>query len=362
MRLALLAVAALLAGRAAAGGAQPPSAPDSVRTASSGLRVQAGTLVRPDTVDVGDPFIFVVTVAVPAEARVEWPTITDSAAVVAMRGPVRIIDEGTKRGMRRERAEYELAAWDVGSLPLGLDDAVVRYGSTTLRVPLADARVMVRSVLPGDTTLHVPKPARALFPRVVPWWQQWWPALLVLAALGLLWWLWRRRRRIAAAAPVTPLDPYLRAQHDFERLERLALADAGEAGRAVALALDVLRLYLVARVPTARLSLTSGEVLDVLAADERVPHDRLRSLLIDADSIKFAARIVSPSRAREMAAEARALVEAIEQAEVARRAAEAAAREAALAAEAAARREAEEAARKASRQPSRGARGPKAGV
>jgi hypothetical protein len=352
MRLALLAVAALLAGRAAAGGAQPPSAPDSVRTASSGLRVQAGTLVRPDTVDVGDPFTFVVTVAVPAEARVEWPTITDSAAVVAMRGPVRIIDEGTKRGMRRERAEYELAAWDVGSLPLGLDDAVVRYGSTTLRVPLADARVMVRSVLPGDTTLHVPKPARALFPRVVPWWQQWWP--------------WRRRRRIAAAAPVTPLDPYLRAQHDFERLERLALADAGEAGRAVALALDVLRLYLVARVPTARLSLTSGEVLDVLAADERVPHDRLRSLLIDADSIKFAARIVSPSRAREMAAEARALVEAIEQAEVARRAAETAAREAAreaaLAAEAAARREAEEAARKASRQPSRGARGPKAGV
>lgn len=362
MRLAMLAVAVLLAGRAAAGGAQPPSAPESGRAASSGLRVQAGTLVRPDTVEVGDPFTFVVTVSVPAEARVEWPTITDSAAVVAMRGPVRIIDEGTKLGMRRERAEYELAAWDVGTLPLGLDDAVVRYGSTTMRVPLTNATVMVRSVLPGDTTLHVPKPARALFPHVVPWWQQWWPALLVLAALGLLWWLWRRRRRTAAAAPAVPLDPYQRSQHDFERLERLALADAGEAGRAVALALDVLRMYLVARLSTARLSLTSGEVLDALADDERVPHDRLRSLLIDADSIKFAARIVSPSRAREMAAEARALVEAIEQAEVARRAAEAAAREAALAAEAAARRDAEEAARKASRQPSRGARGPKAGV
>lgn len=340
---------------------QPPASPEA-RTPAPGARVQVATLVRPDTVEVGDPFTFVVTVAVPADARVEWPTIRDSTAVVAMRGPVRIIDEGTTLGTRRERAEYDLAAWDVGALSLGLDEATVRHGSTSVRVPLSEAKVVVRSVLPGDSTLHVPKPARGLFPRVVPWWQQWWPALLVLGALAALWWWWRRRRRTAAATPPVPLDPYLRAQHAFARLERLALADAGEAGRAVALALDVLRRYLVARVPAAQLSLTSDELLAAVADDDRIPHDRLRSLLVDADSIKFAARVVSAPRSREMAAEAQALVDAVEQSEQARRAAELAAQQAALDAEALARRDAEESARKASRRPSRDVRGPKAGA
>lgn len=356
---------ALLATMLSGGGTerlQPPPVAPEVRTAQTGARIQAGTLVRPDTVEVGDPFTFIVTVAVPSDARVEWPTIKDSAAVVAMRGPVRIIDEGMKLGTRRERAEYELAAWDVGALPLGLDDAVVRYGETTLRVPLRDAQVVVRSVLPGDTTLHVPKPARDLFQRVVPWWQQWWPALVVLAALGLLWWLWRRARRPKSAVAASPLDPYARALHEFERVERLALADIGETGRAVSLSIDVLRHYLVARLPEARLSLTTGELLPVSADDDRVPHDRLQSLLVDADSIKFAARAVSASRARDLSAEARALVEAVEQAEQARRAAEAAAREALRDAEERARREAEEAARKSSRRPPSNTRGPEAGV
>lgn len=326
---------------------------------SNGAKVRAGSLVRPDTVEVGDPFTFVVTVVVPANARVEWPAIQDTAAVVAMRAPVKVIDEGTKLGSRRERAEYTLSAWDVGSLPLRMPDAVVRYGQTTMRVPLGDARVFVRSVLPGDSTQHVPKPARDLFERVVPWWQLWWPALLVLAAIGLLWWLWRRRKRVRAAA-VRPagLDAYGRAVHEFDRLDRLGLADAGEAGRYVALALDVMRLYLAQRVSGALLSLTSGELMEVLANDTRIPHDRLWSLLADVDGIKFAARMVSPSRARELAATARGIVDDIEQRERARRAAEEAARKAAEAAAAREKQEAEELARKASRAP----RGPRSGA
>jgi hypothetical protein len=238
-------------------------------------------------------------------------------------------------------------------------DAVVRYGETTLRVPLGNAKVFVRSVLPGDSTQHVPKPARDLFPRVVPWWQQWWPALVVLAALALLWWLWRRRRGAAAVKPVSgPLDPFARAQHEFDRLERLGLADAGEAGRWVALSLDVLRLYLAARLPAAALSLTSGELIDSIGDDPRVPRDRLWSLLADIDGIKFAARLVSPTRARELAAEARAVVEQVEGAEQARRAAEVAARQAAAAQAAREKQESEERARRASRT----ARGPKAGA
>lgn len=345
---------------------QPPVSParstgvdTTFLTPSNGARVRAGTLVQPDTVEVGDPFTFVVTVAVPANARVEWPTLSDSSAVVAMREPVRVVDEGTKVATRRERAIYTLSAWDVGPQSLNMPDAVVRYGSTSMRVPLGNARVFVRSVLPGDSTQHIPKPARDLFPRVVPWWQQWWPALVVLAALGLLWWLWKRRRRVAAARTVVgALNPFARAIHEFERLERLGLADAGEAGRYVALAVDVMRLYLATREPAATLSLTSGELREVLGNDPRVPHDRLQSLLADVDGIKFAARMVSPARARELAAGARAIVEHIEQVEQARRAAAEAAQRAAAAAAAREQQDVEESARRASRKP----RGPRSGA
>lgn len=328
-------------------------------TPTGKARVRAGTRVSADTVEVGDPFTFVVSVSVPADARVEWPTIADSAAMVAMRGPARIVDEGTKLGMRREKAEYTLSAWDTGSQPLNMPDVVVRLGATATRVPLTNARVFVRSVLPGDSTQHIPKPARDLFPRVVPWWQQWWPALLVLAALGLLWWLWKRRRRAGAARTVpVPLDVYARALHEFDRLDKIGLADAGEAGRYVALSVDVMRLYIGTRVPDAALSLTSAELLDVLADDSRVPHDRLLSLLADVDGIKFAARMVSPARARELASGARAIVEEIERVEQERRAAEEAARKAKAAAALREKQESEELARRASRKP----RGPKTGA
>ncbi len=332
----------------------PPVSPG-VLTPPTGSRVKAGFLVRPDTVEVGDPFTLIVTVVVPEGARIEWPTIDDTTAMVVSREPAKVTEESMRSGGRTERAEYALTAWNVGVLPIGLKDAVVRYGTITLKVPLNDASVFVQSVLPGDSSLHKPKPPRDLFPRVVPWWQRWWPALLVLAALAMLWWLLKRRRKSAGATPYAVLDPYARAVHDFERLDRLALADAGERGRYVALAIDVLRTYLALRSPAAVLSLTSSELIDAVADDERVPRDQLISLMADGDGIKFARRIVSGTRARELAAEARAVVEQTEAAERARRAAEEARRAAAVKAERDAKEQDEDDARRKSRRPTAGA-------
>ncbi len=285
-------------------------------------RVRSGLLVRPDTVMVGDPFTLVVTVMVPASARIEWPVIEDTAAVVGMRAPVSVTS-ASDGPMRRETATYSLAAWDVGSLALGVPDPTVRYGTTTLRVPIDSARVFVKSVLPGDSSLHVPKPGKGMFPRVIPWWERWWPVAAVIAGLLLLWWLFRRRKPTKARTAAAPLDVFARAIHDFERLDRLSLTDAGERGRAVALAVEILRSYLVARVPDAALSLTSSELLDATNLDERVPHERLFYLLDDADAIKFARRVVNGARAKELTGEARAIVEQIEAAEQARIKAEA---------------------------------------
>ena len=283
--------------------------------------IRAGTLVRPETVSVGDPFVFVVSVEVPTGARIEWPSITDTLAVVAMREPVRVTS-AENGPARTETATYSLASWDVGALPIGLADAVVHLGDKTLRVPMSAARVVVKTVLSGDSTLHKPKPAKTLFPRLLPWWKRWWPALAIIAALSLLWWIWSRRNRAGASDRRSQLDVYARALHDFERLERLALVDAGEGGRFVALAVEILRTYLSARIPNAALSRTTSELVVVMADDIRVPIATLLTLLEDSDAIKFARRSVTPVRARALAADARAIVEQIELAERARVAAE----------------------------------------
>ena len=332
--------------------AQVPAQPAPQQESAS--RVRSGFLVKPDTVTVGDPFTLIVTVVVPRGARVDWPTIADSTAVVAMRAPTVIVEEATGGATRTERAEYQLAAWDVGTLPIGLPNATVRDGATVVRVPLAAARVFVRTVLPIDTAKHVPQPARDLFLREVPWWERWWLAALIAALIAGLWWLWRRRRTNTVGASRLLLDPFARALRDFDQLEALKLADAGEHGRSVALAVDIVRDYLQARAPLAALSLTSAEVRTLCADDTRIPHDRLWTLLSDADGIKFAGRSVSTARATELLAEARAVTVAIEDADVAQRAAAAAARAAAVVAETAARQAADDEARQQSRRPKAG--------
>ena len=295
-------------------------------------KVRAGLLVRPDTVNVGDHFELIVKVVVPSGARIEWPTIEDTAALVVMRSPVRIDATELPDG-RTETASYALTAWDIGSLPIGLPDAIVRFGGTMMHVPLATARIVVQTVLPGDTTLHKPKPAKELFPRVVPWWEQWWPVFVVLAALALLWWLYRRRRRYVAVRSAKPIDVYARAMHDFDRLHALALVDAGEGGRYVALAVEVLRSYLAARIPVAQLSHTTAELLQVTSTDARVPAALLASVLGQSDAVKFGQHAVLGADARALAAQARAIVDAIEQADLAKRAAEDAERKAKVLAE-----------------------------
>jgi hypothetical protein len=201
----------------------------------------------------------------------------------------------------------------------------------------------------------VPKPARPLFPRVVPWWEMWWPAAAVVATLALLWWLWRKGRRRVVRKTVANVDVFANAMHDFDRLQRLALADVGECGRAVALALEIVRSYLSARVTGAALSRTSVELLATIGADRRVPRERLTALLTEADAIKFAQQTVTSVRARELQDEAKSIVEVVEQAEQARRKADEDARTAAARAAADERKDEEDAARRRSRRPKAGA-------
>lgn len=346
------ALAAVTTGRIAVAQARGIVPPPAI---APEYHVQSGMLVRPDTVRIGDTFELIITVVVPTSARVEWPSLDDTTAAVVMRAPFHI--DGVERASnRRETATYALTAWGIGDLPVGLPDAIIRFGEAMIHVPLAAAHVYVKTVLPGDTSLHKPKPAKILFPRVLPWWERWWPAAVVLAALALLWWFYRRSKTAVARRRATPIDVYARALHDFDRLDRLSLPDAGEGGRFVALAVEILRTYLAARVPHATLSRTSAELLQLTENDARIPAPALAALLAESDAVKFARRDVTGARAHELAGEARAIVGVIERAEVARRAAIEAERVANKRAEERTAQTTDDEARRRSRRPTAGAR------
>ena len=291
--IALLGLLALLQAPAT----QPPAAP------------QIAVSLRPDTVTVGDPFTLSIRIRAPRGSVIEFPVGPDSG------GPVELLDPRVITPFSADTAasdpvdqvaRYRMAAWETGPLPITLGSATVRMSGRSVELAVGEQEVIVRSVLPADTTLHVPKPARGIFGPVVPWWWPWLP-ILVAAALvgGLLWWWWRRRRRAATPAIV---DPYELAEREFARIEALGLLEAGERGRFVALMVEVLRDFLAARVTTAHPSLTSTELLQVMRSTAEVPVDRLTPVLSETDLIKFARRPVSTERARQLAREARAIV------------------------------------------------------
>jgi len=270
--------------------------------------VRIGVTVRPDTVTVGEPFTIVVRVQVPAGSRVEFPQATDSQATVELLDPPLSRAATTvSPGVEEHVTGYRAAAWDVGMLPVKLSPVRVRTAGGDRELSLANVRVFVRSVLPADSAKRIPKPHRPILISAAArplWWIAVLAAAIVLAVLG--WWLWRRRRRNAGQAEV--VDPFALAELEFERLEKLGLVEAGERGRFVALAVEVMRDFLARRLDVAELSLTSGELLTAVRLESSVPTDRMATVLGEADLVKFAQGTVSADRAREIAREARAIV------------------------------------------------------
>ena len=302
-----MALAALVAlAMVATLGARPVAA----QGAGSLANVQLGVSAKPDSVTVGEPFELRVRVRAPAGAVVTFPEGPDSSAQVEAIASRAVVGAADASGTDRT-AVFRLVAWDVGEIPAKLGDVVVTLAGVERRVPLGEVMVKVKSVLPADTTLRVPKPPRPPFDVAMPWWQRWWPFIVAaLVAALLAWWWWRRRRRGRPDADA--LDAHAFAEREFARIEALGLVDAGERGRYVALMVEVLRDYLALRVPEARASLTSGELIAALRGVNTVPLSRLAGVLDEADLIKFARRIVTADRARELGREARAIARDIE--------------------------------------------------
>jgi hypothetical protein len=287
--------------------ALPQSAAPVQATPPATLSVQMGYKVSPDTVIIGQPFNLLVKILAPKGVRFEFPAGPDTT----MRNGVRPIElRGEKFvSMLSDTAValYHLVAWDIGTQALRIPDLRVTLGAEERRPSLAGASVFVRSVLPADTALRVPKPARALI--VLPVFN-WWPWLALLAAIIaaiLAWWAWRRYRN----RPRAPIDPYVRAQREFERVEQQRLVEGGRSGVYLSLMVDVAREYLAARVNGVRRSDTTSELLRTMQPRDGIETD-LPDLLERADLVKFARADVSREEALSAGAAIRSIVDHVE--------------------------------------------------
>ena len=282
-------------------------APQAPAATQPELQVQMGFSVRPDTVLIGQPFSLFVKVLAPKGVRFEFPAGPDTASANGVR-PVEVRGEKLVSMLGDTAvALYHLMAWDVGIQSLRFPDVRVTYQGQERRASLAGASVFVKSVLPADTTLHVPKPARPLIVLPVFNWLRWLAIAAALAALILGWWIWRRYRN----RPKPPIDPYVRAQQEFARIEARRLIETGEPREYLAAMVDVTREYLAARVPGVRRSNTSGELLRRMQPREGVEGE-LPGLLDRADLVKFARGEVDAEVARKAGAVLKAIVDHVE--------------------------------------------------
>ena len=275
--------------------------------AQSELPVQMGFRVSPDTVLVGQPFTLFVKVLAPKGVRFEFPSGPDTTMQNGVR-PIELRGEKIVTMLGDTAvALYHLVAWDVGIQPLRLPDVRVSFQGQERHPALGGALVFVNSVLPADTSLRVPKPARPLIVLPVFNWLRWLALLAALIAIALAWWAWRRYRN----RPKPPIDPYVRAQQEFARVEARRLIEGGESEEHVAAMVDVAREYLAARVPGVRRSDTTTELLRTMQPRDGVEKE-LPHLLDRADMVKFARAEVVDQEAREAAAKVRSIVDHVE--------------------------------------------------
>ncbi len=281
--------------------------PQAATSASNELPVQMGFRVSPDTVLVGQPFSLFIKVLAPKGVRFEFPSGPDTTTQNGVR-PIELRGEKIVTTLGdTAMALYHLVAWDIGIQPLRFPDVRVTFEGQERRPPLGGASVFVKSVLPADTSLRVPKPARPLIILPVFNWLRWLGLLAALIALTLAWWAWRRYRN----RPKPPIDPYARAQQEFARIEARRLLETGESEEYFAAMVDVGREYLAVRVPGVRRSDTTGELLRAMQPRDGVEGE-LPRLLDRADLVKFARAEAPQQEAREAGAQIRAIVDHIE--------------------------------------------------
>lgn len=287
--LSLLAGSSLAAASPAAGQARPaaPVAPEVVARAI------------PDTVTVGDRFLAVARIVLPAGARAALSIESPDTSAVQLAGTPRLHPPDAKRG--DFLAAVPLVAWRTGTPPpVSAQLHVTERGGRerVTRIPLA--LPYVRSVLPRDSAGVKPRGPKDVLDAPKDW-----RALAILAAAVLLAvfllaalarrvvrWLRRPRR-------LRPADARAAALAALERARTSGLAERGEWEEFYATVADALRGFAAAMAPGWGPELTTGELAARMETDGVAPEEvaAVHGVLAAADLAKFARRRFTPDEA-----------------------------------------------------------------
>jgi hypothetical protein len=253
----------------------------------------------PDTVTVGDRFLAVARIVLPAGARATLSVEPSDTSAVQLAGTPRLHPPDAKRG--DYLAAVPLVAWRTGTPPPVSADLRVTEGNgreRITRIPLA--LPYVRSVLPRDTAGVKPRGAKDVLDAPKDW-----RALAILAAAVLLAvlllavltrslvrLLWRPRR-------ARPGDARAAALAALERARASGLAERGEWEEFYAAVADALRGFAAAVVPGWGPELTTGELAARMESNGVAPEEvaAVHGVLAAADLAKFARRRFTPDEA-----------------------------------------------------------------
>lgn len=269
--------------------------------------------VIPQTVRLGDPFVYRITVHHPAKERWELRTPRDL-------GGYELIEQSRTRsdGKTESTTTYllKMALFELGAqvLPTLTFDVLDPTGSGIARIDGPD--IEAKSSLPKDADQLGAKLADIKPNEDVPvrsWRLLWWIAG-ALAAAALVWLAvraWRARpRRPVLAEPPLPLEE--RTLQALSALEAERLPDRGLQREFHFRLNGTVRAYLGERFGFDALECTSGELLR--EAETRalpgVDHDALRGFVDQCDVARYAREEVPVPACASALGFARALVEA----------------------------------------------------
>lgn len=264
---------------------------------------------------VGDVIPMRLRVTYPAGLSLTLPELPEKWAAFEVREQ-RVLEPTTDDGATTAVCEARVTLWVPGeheTPPL-----TVRYRDANdgfHEVAVQPLSISIASVLTEDDLEKRDLKPQASLPRPPLW-----PWLLggALAAAVLLVgarWLWQRRRRRTATemAAIEPVDDRLPEEIAYDELERIASLDLpahGELKRHYTLVTDCVRTYIEGITQVPAMDRTTSELMAALRrAPIRDAIPVLRSLLEEADLVKFAKLQPSVMSARNAVAQARHLVD-----------------------------------------------------
>ena len=266
-------------------------------------RAAAGLELRPSTTTVvlGEP--------VPIDVEARTPAGFELSPATAPLENFAVL--GFRRLLSREEGGEKQERFTLTVLPLGLGEQTLPAldfelrgpGGRTLKSPPVRFDVLPpESVRKGDKAL---RDLKASWVRVGPSWPRALLGLLLAAALFAAGLYLLRREEERPREP--PLAPHVRALRDLDALEASGFADPRAAYERLSI---ILKTYLEGRFGFPALYLTTRDLAQVLkqAEFDRSLQADIRSVLTQADLVKFAKELPPEGRPAADLAKVRGLV------------------------------------------------------